>query len=74
MFPAVLNAAAAQLQQRASELEGENFRQLLCKSEMEHSRYILSRLESTVFEQELWNALLPLKNRYQIRSLDNENR
>ena len=73
MFPAVLNAAA-QLQQRASELEGENFRQLLCKSEMELSRYILSRLESTVFEQELWNALLPLKNRYQIRSLDNENR
>ena len=62
------------LLQRSSELEGENFRQLLRKSEMEHSRYILSRLESTVFEQELWNALLPLKNRYQIRSLDNENR
>lgn len=60
------------LRQRAQELEGEQSRQAFLKSEMERSKYVLGRLESTVFEQEIWNALLPLKERYHVRTLDVE--
>lgn len=60
------------LRQRAQELEGEHSRQSFIKSEMERSKYVLGRLESTVFEQEIWNALLPLKERYHVDMLDVE--
>lgn len=67
-----IDTAAERLRQRAQELEGEYSRQSFIKSEMERSKYVLGRLESTVFEQEIWNALLPLKERYHVHTLDVE--
>ena len=67
-----IDTAAEWLHQRAQELEGEYSRQSFIKSEMERSKYVLGRLESTVFEQEIWNALLPLKERYHVHTLDVE--
>lgn len=67
-----IDTAAEWLRQRAQELEGEYSRQNFIKSEMERSKYVLGRLESTVFEQEIWNALLPLKERYHVHTLDVE--
>ena len=67
-----IDTAAEWLRQRAQELEGEYSRQSFIKSEMERSKYVLGRLESTVFEQEIWNALLPLKERYHVHTLDVE--
>lgn len=67
-----IDTAAEWLRQRAQELEGEYSRQSFIKSEMERSKYVLGRLESTVFEQEIWNALLPLKERYHVHTLDME--
>ena len=67
-----IDIAAERLRQRAQELEGEHSRQSFIKSEMERSKYVLGRLESTVFEQEIWNALLPLKERYHVHTLDVE--
>lgn len=37
---------------------------------MEASRYFLSRIESTVFEREIWNALAPLKEQCGIKTID----
>lgn len=67
-----IDTASEWLRQRVQELEGQHSRQVFLKSEMEHSKYVLSRLESTVFEQEIWNALLPLKERYHVHTLDIE--
>ena len=67
-----IDIAAERLRQRAQELEGEYSRQSFIKSEMERSKYVLGRLESTVFEQEIWNALLPLKEQYHVHTLDVE--
>ena len=67
-----IDTAAEWLRQRAQELEGEYSRQSFIKSEMERSKYVLGRLESTVFEQEIWNALLPLKEQYHVHTLDVE--
>lgn len=67
-----IDVAAERLRQRAQELEGEHSRQSFIKSEMERSKYVLGRLESTVFEQEIWNALLPLKEQYHVHTLDVE--
>lgn len=67
-----IDTAAEWLRQRAQELEGEYSCQSFIKSEMERSKYVLGRLESTVFEQEIWNALLPLKERYHVHTLDVE--
>lgn len=39
---------------------------------MEASRYFLSRVESSVFEREIWNALAPLKEQCGIKTLDIE--
>ncbi len=35
-------------------------------------RYYLSRIESTVFEQEVWNVMAPIKKRYEIPTIDIE--
>ena len=40
---------------------------------MEASRFFLSRIESTVFEREIWNALAPLKEQCGIKTVDIEN-
>ncbi len=39
---------------------------------LESTRYALSRIESTVFEREVWDALLPLKRQYNIKTIDEE--
>ena len=39
------------------------------RAALEHARYYLSRIESSVFEQEVWNALAPLKKEYDIETL-----
>lgn len=46
------------------------------RASLERARYYLSRIESSVFEQEVWNALAPLKERcgimtVQIETLEN---
>ena len=39
---------------------------------MEASRYFLSRIESSVFEREIWNALAPLKEQCGVKTMDIE--
>lgn len=39
------------------------------RAELERARYFLSRIESSVFEQEVWNALAPLKTECGIETL-----
>ena len=39
------------------------------RAALEHARYYLSRIESSVFEQEIWNALVPLKKEYDIETI-----
>ena len=39
---------------------------------MDRARYFLSRIESTIFEQAVWNAMLPYKKKNSIRAIDVE--
>ncbi len=57
------------LRQRASEMEDQKTAAGIHRDAMEHSRYLLSRIESTVFEREVWNTLAPIKQKYQIQTL-----
>lgn len=52
--------------------EGEASKRTLRRSEMERARYFLSRIESAVFEREVWNTLTPLKEKYHIQTLQVE--
>lgn len=58
------------LRSKAGEIEGEKSKIVLQRTEMDRARYFLSRIESTVFEQVIWNAVLPLKERYGVKALD----
>lgn len=60
------------LRNRSENNEGEKSRRTLRRSEMERARYFLSRIESAVFEREVWNALAPLKEKYHIQTLQIE--
>ena len=60
------------LRTRSENDEGEKSRRTLRRAEMERARYFLSRIESAVFEREVWNALAPLKERYHIQTLQIE--
>ena len=40
------------------------------RAKLERERYYLSRIESAVFEQEVWNALAGLKERSNIKTID----
>lgn len=40
------------------------------RSELSKTQNYLSRIESSMFEQEVWNALSPLKSQYGIKTLD----
>ncbi len=62
----------AWLRERAEAQDGERSKITLQRSELDRARYFLSRLESTVFEQEVWKALLPAKERYGVKSLQIE--
>ncbi len=43
------------------------------RTEMERARYFLSRIESSVFEREVWNALAPIKEKYHIQTIQIDN-
>lgn len=60
------------LRNRSERNEGEKSRRTLRRYEMERARYFLSRIESAVFEREVWNALTPLKEKYHIQTLQIE--
>ncbi len=60
------------LRNEASNYEGEEANITLVKSEMQQARYFLTRIESTVFEQEVWNSLAPIKKKYNIKTLEIE--
>lgn len=60
------------LRNRSENNEGEKTRRTLRRSEMERARYFLSRIESVVFEREVWNALAPLKEKYHVQTLQIE--
>jgi len=55
-----------------SEYEGEKSSATLRRANMERARYFLSRIESSVFEQEVWKALSPQKELSKIRTLSIE--
>lgn len=55
-----------------SEFEGQEAKNTLLRSEMQQSRYFLSRIESTIFEKEVWNALAPVKEQFDIQALEIE--
>lgn len=53
----------------SGEYEGEAVKNTFLRAEMERARYFLGRLESTVFEKEVWKALSPVKEKYNIKTL-----
>ena len=57
------------LRRIAGEYEGQEAKNTLLRSEMQQSRYFLSRIESTIFEKEVWNALSSVKEKYDIQTL-----
>lgn len=60
------------LRKIASEFEGQGAKNTLLRSEIQQSRYFLSRIESTIFEKEVWNALAPVKEKFDIQTLEIE--
>ena len=60
------------LRSKASQYEGEKSTRILRRADMERARYFLSRIESSVFEQEVWKALAPEKEQYGIPTVDIE--
>lgn len=65
-----LEQCTAWLQNKAGEIEGEKSKIALQRTEMDRARYFLSRIESTVFEQVIWNAVLPLKEQHGVKALE----
>lgn len=62
------------LRNKASLYEGEKSKRALRRADMERARYFLSRIESSVFEQEVWKALAPEKEQFGISTLHVEDR
>src|SRR5699024_1543031 len=55
------------LRHRRTELVGiETSSKTLSREELRHTRNSLTHLESTIFDKQIWNALLPIKERYRI--------
>lgn len=54
------------IRNKANELEGIKLKITLHRSDMERARYYLSRIESTIFEREVWNVLEPDKQKFNI--------
>ena len=61
------------LRDKAADYSGEQSSQTLRRAEMERARYFLSRIESSVFEQEVWKALAPQKEQFSIQTVNIEN-
>ena len=68
---AELESVEKWIRDAAKEFEGAEKNTLL-RSEMERARYFLARIESAVFEREVWNALTPVKEKYDIKTLEIE--
>ena len=64
-----IEAIIAQLQEFTNDENVRNQTKARIEA-MEASRYFLSRIESTVFEREIWNALAPLKEQCGIKTID----
>ena len=60
------------LRSKAADLEGEQSLRTLRRADMERARYFLSRIESSVFEREVWGALAPQKEAFAIQTLSVE--
>jgi len=58
------------LRERAGRIEGEKSKITFQRSALDQSRYFLSRIESTIFEREVWNHLLPIKERHRVKALE----
>ncbi len=67
-----IEECSAWLKSAAEKYNGQMTRITLLRSEMQQSRYFLSRIESAVFEREVWNALAPLKKEFGIQALEIE--
>ncbi len=57
------------LRKAASDYDGQETKYALLRSDMQQARYFLGRIESTVFEREVWNALAPVKEQHGIETL-----
>lgn len=57
------------IEEHTQQSDSAKSRQRSFRSALEKSRYYLSRIESSVFEQEVWSALEPLKKQYDIKTL-----
>lgn len=62
------------LRDKATDYSGEQSSKTLRRAEMERARYFLSRIESSVFEQEVWKALAPQKEQFSIQTVSIEER
>ncbi len=60
------------LRNRSELSTGEKNRRALHRKEMESARFFLARIESAVFEREVWRTLTPLKEKYRVNSLNIE--
>ena len=60
------------LRSKAADFEGEKSSRTLRRADMERAKHFLTRIESTVFEQEVWNALAPIKEKNGIQTLSIE--
>lgn len=58
------------LRERAGRVEGEKSKITLQRSALDRSRYFLSRIESSIFEREVWNHLLPIKEQHDVKALE----
>lgn len=59
-----------QLLKRIEETEGVGYGKVFNRYSIERSKRLLSRLESDIFEKEVWNALAPLKEKFSIKTLE----
>ncbi len=69
-----LNEKIASISERIATLSEEKGsienQRLAHRAALERTKYYLSRMESSVFEQEIWNKLSPLKERYGITTVE----
>lgn len=71
-----LNEKIASISERIATLSEEKGsienQRLAHRAALERTKYYLSRMESSVFEQEIWNKLSPLKERYGITTVESK--
>ncbi len=60
----------AWLRSKTEEVEGAQSEYALQRSELEKSSYVLSRIESTLFERVVWDRLAPIKQKYGVQDVE----